>query len=114
MSYAAFRRANPLNQCPLNAAIEAVGGRWKVKILSWLAEEPHHYTALCSRLPEISRKVLTQQLRQLVADGIVSRDETGAVPAPVMYSLTEHGAAILPALGALKAWGASHVERFTP
>lgn len=112
MSYAAFRKTHPLNDCPLNAAIESIGGRWKVKILSCLAEKPRHYAALCDFMPDISRKVLTQQLRELAADGIVERDETGPVPAPVFYSLTEHGRALLPALEHVTAWGRAHVARF--
>jgi len=113
MSYASFRKAHPIDHCPLNAALEAIGGRWKVKIVSWLAEYPHHYAALCEHLPEISRKVLTQQLRELIADGIVQRDATGAVPAPVIYSLTEHGRTVLPALERIRDWGIRHVRRFS-
>jgi DNA-binding HxlR family transcriptional regulator len=105
MSYAAFRKTHPLNECPLNAAIASIGGRWKIKIISWLAESPHHYAGLCERLPDISRKVLTQQLRDLTCDGIVRRETTGAAPSPVIYSLTDHGLALLPALESVKAWG---------
>ena len=112
MSYASYRKTHPLNDCPLNAAIAAIGGRWKIKILSWLAVSPHHYAQICERLPDISRKVLTQQLRELVADGIVSRTETGPVPAPVIYSLTEHGGTLLPALEHVTTWGRSHVARY--
>lgn len=109
MSYASFRKTHPLNECPLNAALEVIGGRWKVKVLSWLAEYPHHYGALCEHLPGISRKVLTQQLRELIADGIVKRDVTGDVPAPVIYSLTDYGRTLLPMLESIRAWGARHV-----
>jgi DNA-binding HxlR family transcriptional regulator len=110
MSYASFRKAHPLNECPLNAALEVIGGRWKVKVISWLAEYPHHYGALCEHLPDISRKVLTQQLRELIADGIVEREKTGVVPAPVIYSLTDYGCTLLPALDIIRAWGARHVQ----
>ena len=112
MSYASFRQTHPMNDCPLNAAIAAIGGRWKIKVISWLAESPHHYAGLCQRLPDISRKVLTQQLRDLLRDGIVQRNETGSAPSPVVYSLTEHGRALLPALEGVKTWGRQHVARF--
>ena len=111
MSYASYRKAHPLNDCPLNAAIAAIGGRWKIKIVSWLAVEPHHYAGLCARLPDISRKILTQQLRDLIADGIVCRTETGPTPAPVIYSLTEHGRTLLPTLSAVTQWGRNLVAR---
>lgn len=112
MSYATFRRSHPLDDCPLNAALETIGGRWKVKVISWLAEYPHHYAALCEHLPDISRKVLTQQLRELVSDGIVRREVTGAVPAPVRYSLTDHGRTLLPVLACIKDWGVAHARQF--
>jgi|SRR5579863_6970936 len=111
MSYASFRKTHPLNDCPLNAAIASIGGRWKIKIISWLAESPHHYAGLCERLPDISRKVLTQQLRDLLSDGIVQRDATGRAPAPVIYSLTSRGLALIPALEGVKAWGRELVAR---
>src|SRR5215213_5429129 len=81
------RRANPVSGCPLTAAFAAIGGKWKLIILYWLAESPKHFAALRKLIPGISQKVLTQQLRELLADGLVHRDPKGRVPAPVVYSM---------------------------
>jgi DNA-binding HxlR family transcriptional regulator len=63
-------------------------------------------------MPGMSQKVLTQQLRELMNDGIVRREPKGAVPAPVMYSLTEYGSSVLPLVENVRLWGRSHLERF--
>src|ERR1044071_6094837 len=89
-------RANPVSGCPLTAALAAIGGKVKLIILYWLAESPKHFAALRREMPGISQKVLTQQLRELVGDGIVRRRPKGAVPSPVEYSLTDYGQSVLP------------------
>jgi len=77
------RRRNPVSGCPLTAALAAVGGKWKLIIVYWLAESPKHFAALRKLMPDISQKVLTQQLRELANDDVVQRNPKGAVPAPV-------------------------------
>jgi DNA-binding HxlR family transcriptional regulator len=107
------RRANPIDGCPLTAAIAATGGKWKLLIISWLGESPRCFGELRRLLPAaISHKVLTEQLRELAADNIVHREATGGVPAPVVYSLTDHGQTLVPIVAAIRAWGRSHVTRF--
>jgi DNA-binding HxlR family transcriptional regulator len=107
------RRANPVGGCPLTAALAAIGGKWKLIILYWLAESPKHFAALQRAMPGISQKVLTQQLRELVSDGIAQRQPKGAIPAPVEYSLTEYGQSVLPLVEKVRLWGRDHMERFT-
>ena len=80
-------------------------------ILYWLADEPSHFAALRRKMPSISQKVLIQQLRELMNDGIVNRDPKGAVPAPVEYSLTDYGRSVLPLVESVRRWGRSHLER---
>ena len=62
-------RPNPVAGCPLTAALAAIGGKWKLIIVYWLAESPKHFAALRKAMPRISQKVLTQQLRELMNDG---------------------------------------------
>jgi DNA-binding HxlR family transcriptional regulator len=64
-------------------------------------------------MPDISQKVLTQQLRELVGDGIVLRQPKGAIPAPVEYSLTDYGRSLLPIVEDIRLWGRKHIERAT-
>ncbi|MDQ3820920.1 MAG: helix-turn-helix transcriptional regulator [Acidobacteriota bacterium] len=107
------RRPNPVTGCPLTAALAAVGGKWKLIIVYWLAESPKHFAGLRRVMPGISQKVLTEQLRELVCDGIVERQPKGAVPSPVEYSLTEYGRSVLPLVEGVRLWGRAHLERLT-
>ena len=104
-------RPNPVTGCPLTAALAAIGGKWKMIILYWLAESPRHFAALRREMPGISQKVLTQQLRELVADDVVQRDAKGTVPSPVVYSLTEYGHSLIPLIESVRTWGRGHLER---
>jgi DNA-binding HxlR family transcriptional regulator len=104
-------RSNPVSGCPLTAALAAIGGKWKLIIVCWLTDSPRHFAALRQAMPRISQKVLTQQLRELMSDGIVLRQPTGAVPAPVEYSLTEYGRSLLPLVEDVRLWGKAHMAR---
>jgi len=106
------RRHNPISDCPLTAALAAVGGRWKLIVIYWLAEEPRHFSALRRLMPSISQKVLTEQLRELIADGVVARAPSGAAPAPVIYSLTDYGRSAMTVAETMRTWGRGHIERF--
>jgi DNA-binding HxlR family transcriptional regulator len=104
-------RSNPVGGCPLTAALAAIGGKWKLIIVFFLAESPRHFAALRHAITGISQKVLTQQLRELESDGIVHREPTGRIPAPVEYSLTEYGRSVLPLVEDVRLWGRMHMER---
>jgi DNA-binding HxlR family transcriptional regulator len=111
---APHRRPNPVDGCPLTAALAAIGGKWKMIIIYWLAEEPAHFAALRRRIPGISQKVLTQQLRELRADAIVDRQAARRPSEPVVYSLTSYGRSLLPLIENVRAWGRAHLERQLP
>jgi DNA-binding HxlR family transcriptional regulator len=87
-----------------------MGGRWKLFIVYRLSVGPMHFAALRRSLPEMSAKVLTQQLREMQADGLVQRKARGPVPAPVMYALTPHGQSLLPVAEAIRHWGIGHQD----
>ena len=103
-------RSNPVSGCPLTAALAAVGGKWKLIIIYWLATSPRHFAALRQLIPGLSQKVLTQQLRELVSDDI-RRDPKGVVPARVEYSLTDYGQSLVPLVESVRLWGRAHLER---
>ena len=109
---ASVRRPNPVSNCPLTAALAAVGGKWKLIVIYWLAESPRQFLELRRLMPRISTKVLTEQLQELIADGIVGQQRMGAVPAPVVYSLTDYGRSVLPIAESVRLWGRRHLERF--
>ncbi|MDR7268400.1 DNA-binding HxlR family transcriptional regulator [Pelomonas saccharophila] len=105
-------RGNAIPGCALTAALAAIGGRWKLFVVYRLAGGPLHFAALRRRLPEVSAKVLAEQLRELQADGLVSRERTGPVPAVVRYALTPHGLSVLPVAEAIRGWGLAHQAEF--
>jgi len=104
-------RRNPLSDCPLTAAFAAVGGKWKLTLVYWLSRGELHFAGLQRRAAPVSHKVLTEQLRELEADGIVVRTPSGEAPAPVHYRLTAYGETLLPMVEAVRVWGLQHLSR---
>jgi len=103
-------RVNAVSGCALTAALAAMGGRWKLFIVYRLSDGPMHFAALRRSLPEMSAKVLAQQLREMQTDGLVERAARGPVPAPVIYALTPHGQSLLPVAEAIRRWGVAHQD----
>ena len=101
-------RTNAIPGCALTAALAAVGGRWKLFVVYRLADGALHFAALRRSLPDLSAKVLAQQLREMQADGLVSRERSGPVPARVHYALTAHGRSVLPVAEEIRRWGIAH------
>ncbi|MEW6736543.1 MAG: helix-turn-helix domain-containing protein [Acidobacteriota bacterium] len=97
--------------CPVEAAIDVIGGKWKPLILWWLHQDTHRFAELRRKMPGITEKMLTQQLRELEADGIVQRQVYPTVPPKVEYSLTEYGDSLKHALKAMCDWGREHMKR---
>ena len=104
-------RPNQVAGCPLTAAWAALGGKWKLIIIYWLADAPAHFAGLRRQIPDISAKVLAEQLRELVGDGIADRHVTGPAPDPVIYALSDYGRSVLPLLEATRHWGNAHMQR---
>ena len=94
--------------CGLDAALAVISGKWKPLILYYLAHQTHRYGALKRSVRGVSDKVLIQQLKELEADGIVSRKDYREIPPRVDYSLTDFGLSLARALRPLCAWGEQH------
>jgi DNA-binding HxlR family transcriptional regulator len=97
--------------CPVEAAVDVFGGKWKAQILWWLHQRTWRFAELRRQIPGITEKMLAQQLRELEVDGIVNRKVYPTVPPKVEYSLTEYGRSLKRALRAICEWGQKHVER---
>jgi len=97
--------------CPVEAAVAVFGGKWKAVILWWLQQRTWRFAELRRQIPDVTEKMLTQQLRELEADGIVARRVFPTVPPKVEYSLTEYGQSLKRALRAICDWGRNHMER---
>lgn len=92
-------------ECPTEAALEIVGGKWKLVILERLVDDVQRFGQLQRAMPAITARMLTRQLRELEADGLVLRTVYTQVPPKVEYSLTDVGRSLEPLLGQLHAWG---------
>jgi DNA-binding HxlR family transcriptional regulator len=97
--------------CGLEAALDVVGGKWKVLILWALRSEARRFGELRRSVQGISEKMLIQHLREMEADGIVKRRDFKEVPPRVEYALTPFGQSLYAALEPLCAWGALHMKR---
>jgi len=98
-------------ECPVSAALVVMNGKWKPLILRELKSGTLRYGQLQRRIPEVSQKVLTAQLRQLERDGIVQRSIHHETVLRTQYALTPYGESLRPALLALAIWGQKHQRR---
>src|SRR5262245_33467650 len=97
--------------CPTELAVTVLGGKWRVVILAYLKEGVHRYGELKRRLPGVSAKVLTQQLRALAREGLIERTIYSEVPARTEYRLTGYGRSLVPVLDAIYRWGLRHAKQ---
>lgn len=96
--------------CHLEVTLELIGGKWKSLILWHLGQEGVLRFGSLSRIhPQLTQKMLTQQLRELEADGLVHRKVYAQVPPKVEYTLTEQGLKLGPVLDTLVRWGVDYV-----
>ncbi|KEZ50855.1 winged helix-turn-helix transcriptional regulator [Metabacillus indicus] len=96
---------------PVEAALELIGGKWKVVIMCHLILGTKRTSELKRLMPGISQKMLTQQLKELEKDELIERKVYNQVPPKVEYSLTEYGWSLKEILDALCNWGEMHIER---
>ncbi|KFF19141.1 winged helix-turn-helix transcriptional regulator [Chryseobacterium sp. JM1] len=92
--------------CPLGKAMSALGSKWKPIIVLVIKDRKLRFGELAVRINVISRKVLTDQLKEMQNDGLIIREEFKELPPRVEYSLTEKGLALLPILYLLEEWEA--------
>ncbi len=97
--------------CGLEAALEVIGGKWKVLILWALHGEARRFGELRRTVPGISEKMLIQNLKEMEADGIVTRHDFKEIPPRVEYGLTLFGISLSAALTPLCEWGQLHMVR---
>lgn len=94
--------------CPVATTVQIIGSKWKLLIIRNLLVRPWRFNELRKDLEGISQKVLTDSLRSMEADGIITRTIFPEVPPRVEYSLTELGQSLKPILDAMKNWGETY------
>ncbi len=97
-----------LPKCPVQTCLNFISDKWKILILRDLMTGTKRFSELKRSLSPVTQKMLTQQLREMEEDGIVTRKVYACVPPKVEYSLTELGISLSPVIDAMKNWG----ERF--
>ena len=101
-------KAELIPECPVAATVQLIGNKWKLLIIRNLLDRPWRFNELQKNLEGISQKVLTDSLRSMEADGLITRTVYPEVPPRVEYALSELGLSLRPILDAMKDWGESY------
>ncbi len=96
--------------CPVEGVLALIDGKWKGVVLYHLLTETLRFNEIRRRLPNVTQRMLTNQLRELEADGLVTRTVFAQVPPRVDYALSPRGRSLEPILKALKTWGDANLE----
>ncbi|MFR9777135.1 winged helix-turn-helix transcriptional regulator [Micromonospora sp. MS34] len=99
-----------LAECPGHELLATLSDKWVTLLISALADGPRRYSELSRTIAGASQKMLTQTLRKLERDGLVTRSVTASVPVRVDYQLTVLGISLLPVQRAIKDWAETHIE----
>ncbi len=101
-----------LNQrCPIRTTLELIGGKWRLLIIQQLRNEQKRLSVLRRDIPEISEKMLIQELKYLVENKMVFRKNFGEVPPRVAYGLTETGQLVIPLIGHMADFANQYTEQ---
>ncbi|MBP7184355.1 MAG: helix-turn-helix transcriptional regulator [Saprospiraceae bacterium] len=91
--------------CPVVYCMNVIGGKWKPSIIHMIRTDRNRYSILLKNITEISKQTLTNQLRELEADGIIERNIFAEIPPRVEYKITPYGSTILPIIDSMYKWG---------
>lgn len=94
--------------CSVEATLALIDGKWKGVILHHLLEETQRFSTLRRKMPNVTQRMLTNQLRELEADGLITRTVYAQVPPRVDYDLTDFGRTLEPVIAVLRDWGEAH------
>ena len=97
-------------RCPIRTTLELLGGKWRLLIIHQIGEQTMRFGELKRSLPDISEKMLVQELKNLTDNGLVIRRSYGEVPPRVDYRLTAQGKKVLPLIDHLRAFGEAYVR----
>lgn len=103
-----MKTKDELPQCPVATTVSLIGSKWKLLIMRNLLDRPWRFNELKKDLDGISQKVLTDSLRSMEEDGIITRTVYPETPLRVEYSLSELGESMRPILDAMQKWGAAY------
>ena len=96
--------------CPVTHCLSVVGGKWKPVVLFAVSHGVNRFGVLRRAIPDVTKQMLTQQLRELESDGILTRTVFAEIPPRVEYALTDRGHTLLPIVTAMRDWGAADLN----
>lgn len=105
-----MRTKDELPECPVATTVSLIGSKWKLLIMRNLLARPWRFNELKKSLEGISQKVLTDSLRSMEEDGIITRTVYPEVPPRVEYALSDLGESMRPILMAMQEWGTNYKE----
>ncbi|WP_281679532.1 winged helix-turn-helix transcriptional regulator [Synergistes jonesii] len=108
-----MKTKDELPDCPVATTVSLIGNKWKLLIIRNLLVRPWRFNELHKNLEGISQKVLTDSLRQMEADGIITRTVYAEVPPRVEYALSELGESMRPILDCMQEWGNQYKAEIT-
>lgn len=101
-------------KCPFYTTQRLIQGKWAILILHYLSEGPLRFNTLQRKMPKMTHATLSNQLKQLEAEGLIARTVYGDIPPRVEYSLTELGRAFGPVLDSIRAFGQVYISHMGP
>jgi DNA-binding HxlR family transcriptional regulator len=104
------QRHQVYGNCPVEAALDIIGGKWKAIMLFHILDGTKRFNELGRLLPGLTQRMLTTQLHELEADGVIARTVYPQVPPKVEYSITPFGRTLEPVLRELAHWSENHVK----
>ena len=96
--------------CPIEVALDVIGGKWKGMVLHRLMDGTARFNELRRLMPRVTQRMLTRQLRELERDGVIRRTVYATVPPKVEYEVTDFGASLKPILDMMTDWGLRYRE----
>ena len=102
-------RVSDLENCPVTATMSMIGGKWKILILHLINNDINRFGKMGMMLKDISKQMLTTQLRELENDGLIERKIYAEIPPRVEYYLSAKGKSLLPIIELMKDWGVENI-----
>jgi DNA-binding HxlR family transcriptional regulator len=102
-------KVGDVENCPVTATMSLIGGKWKILILHLVNNDINRFGKMSMMLKDISKQMLTTQLRELESDGLIERTIYPEIPPRVEYFLTQKGKSLLPVIELMKEWGVENV-----
>lgn len=97
-----------LPECPVATTLQLIGNKWKILVIQRLFDRPYRFNELCRSIPGLSEKVLSENLKALEADGVITRTAYPEVPPRVEYALSNIGESMRPIILAMAEWGTQY------